>query len=101
MQVLPQTREQWLRFLTFPFKAYVVIAPALLFVYAALPKPRNAGVADPLVLMVFLIFPVSLLLLIAALIFTCTGKKDIAWGCALFAVAGLFLGYYLLPYLSS
>jgi len=100
MQIIPQSKQDWLRFVVFPFKAYVVIAPLLFFVSAQFPHFRGIPTEADRFLITSL-FPCSMILLLLALIFSLVGPKGFALPCIGFCLAGLAVFVYLMRYLIS
>jgi hypothetical protein len=101
MKILPQGRQGWFGLALLPFKAYVVIAPVLVFISAQLPRPRHTGATDAEAFMILGLFPCGVILLIAALVLAVTGRKESADPCAGFGVAALVIGYLLRNSLAS
>ncbi len=96
MQFIPHSKQEWFKFVVFPFKAYAFIAPVLFFIIALVPRPRHTApeaAAIPLVLL----FPCALILLFAALLFALFGPKGHALSCVGFAVAEFIIAQLLLP----
>ncbi len=101
MRIFPQSKEDWLRFLVLPLKAYVVVAPVLFLVSFQLPRPLHSGATDAEALLVVSLFPCSLALFLAALLFALTGPKGFALPCAAFGLAAFAIGFFLLPGLAT
>ena len=97
MNIFPHSKQDWLRFVVFPFKAYVIIAPVLLLVSSELPRPRHSGATDAEVFLVLGLIPCSQILLLAALIFALLDRRVsrfLVWG---LVWRRLFWWYYLCP----
>ena len=101
MNIFPHSKQDWLRFVVFPFKAYVIIAPVLLLVSSELPRPRHSGATDAEVFLVLGLIPCSQILLLAALIFALVGPKGFALPCLGFSLAALILVVLSMPALSN
>ena len=101
MQIIPQSKLDWLRFIVFPFKAYAVIAPLLLFISIQAPRPRHMGPTDADIFLVLSLFPCSLILLIAALALAIAGLKGFAGPCAGFGAAAFIVAFMLLSRLNT
>jgi hypothetical protein len=100
MQVIPHSKQDWLRFVVFPFKAYVVIAPLLFFISTRIPHPRHQPTSADVFFVVSLV-PCSLILLAAALVFSLFGPKGFAFPCLGFSLAGLIIAVFLMPCLAT
>jgi hypothetical protein len=96
MQIHPQSKRDWLRLVVLPFKAYVVIAPLLFLISIQLPRPRRSGPTDADVFLINSLFPCSLILLFAALLFALAGPKGLALPCGVFGAVA-FIIYILSP----
>ena len=101
LHICPRSKQDWLRFLAFPFKAYAIIAPVLFLISVEFPRPRHSGPTDAEVFLILSLFPCSLILFIAALVFACTGPKGFALSCAGFGAAAFIIGFLFLPSLST
>jgi len=101
MKILPRSRQAWLGLVLLPFKAYTVLAPILLVLSASLPRPRHTGATEAEALLVFGLFPCSLILLLAALVLALVGPKGKALSCACFGAAAFIIGFLLLPALAT
>jgi hypothetical protein len=99
MQIIPHNRHDWLRFLMFPFKAYVVMTPVVYFIVAAVLWPRR--VPDYAFPIIGLLFLCGLILLFAALVFAIFGPKGHTFSCVGFAVAAIIFAMILLDMLGS
>jgi hypothetical protein len=100
MQMVPHSKEEWLRFLVFPFKAYVAIGPVLFGIVASIPLPRlTAGEAA--IPALELLFADALILLIAAGLFALFGPKGHALSCVGFAAVALIVALALLQSLAA
>jgi hypothetical protein len=97
MDIIPHSEQAWLRFLVFPFKAYAVITPLLLLISARFIHTGHSGPAEQQVLLVFSMFPCSLVLLLAAFFFAIAGPKGLAISCTGFGAAAFVIGYALIP----
>lgn len=104
MHVIPHTRQEWFRFLLFPFRAFVVVAPICLFIWLAVTEGhRGRGARTEAA------FPVALglilcigVFLVAALIQLVTRRRDAALLSFGFAGAAfLILYFYVLPMSAS
>lgn len=96
MHVVPHTRQEWVSFLLFPFKAYVVIAFFMAMIFS-----RGLRV-DVTVLWIPLGYIISfLVLLLAAIVQAVRGRRSEALSCIVFAGLAAVLGWQLLPYLAS
>jgi hypothetical protein len=101
MQMIPHGKQEWLRFVVFPFKAYAFIAPALLFIIAAsFPRSRHSGHPDAAALLLALLLPCSLILLFAAFLFALFGPKGHALPCLGFAAGEIIFFFLFLPTLA-
>jgi hypothetical protein len=100
MQIIPHSRQDWLRFLVFPFKAYAFIAPILFLVFASLPRPRHSP-PDAAAIPLLLLYPCGLILLLAALLFGLFGPKGHALSCVGFAAVEFIIPSLLLPSLAT
>jgi hypothetical protein len=82
------SRSFWL--VTFPFMAYVAIAPAIL-VAAVLPasRPRHSWPTEFELHLVLSLGACGGILIAAAAVFACARLPDLAKACGLFGVAGL------------
>jgi hypothetical protein len=98
MHIIPQNTLDWLRFTVFPFKAYAVIAPLLLFIS---PRPGHLGPTDVDIFLVLSLFPCSLILFIAAVASAIAGPKGFAGPCAGFGAAAFIFALMLLPSLNT
>jgi len=96
MQIIPHSKQEWLRLAVFPFKAYGCIAPVLVFIITSLPRPRYTPL-DAVFLPCMLLFPCAVILLIAGLLFAIFGPKGHAHSCVGFAVAVFIIAMVLLP----
>ena len=101
MQIIPHSKQGWLRFAVLPFKAYVLIAPILFLISIRLPHPRHSGATDAEVFLVLGLSYCSIILFLAALIFALAGPKGFALPCVGFAVAAFIITCLLLPSLAS
>jgi hypothetical protein len=95
----PQGRQGWLRSALLPLQAYTIFAPVLEFFLSLHRNPHDASANEEVWLIVGL-FPCGILLLWAALLLALCDKRPIARACLGFGVAGLLLGYVLLPVLA-
>src|SRR5687768_2908533 len=100
MNVIPHTRQDWLRFLLFPFKAFVVVSPVVLLVWFAASEEHRGRVARSEAA-----FPVALGLIGCVAVFLVVGliqlvvrKRKAALTSFGFAVAAFLLLYtWVLP----
>lgn len=99
MRALPSNRREWLAFLLFPFKAYVVIAPIFFFVWdAATAGHRMRGVRAHVAAGIGSGYLICLLVFaITALIQVIARRRDAALTSFLFAVAIVVILYFWLP----
>ncbi len=104
--ILPQSRQELLTALLFPFKTYTVIAPLFYEIFFHLCKNasnyRHYYPSDENVfpVMIMLLFHCSAILLFTALVLAFVGPKGKARSCVGFGIAALILGYSLLPQLA-
>ena len=103
MRVLPSNRSDWLRLLLFPFKAYLVLGLACLFVWEVATsghRPRGARVeaAFPVVLGYLLCIVVFGFV---ALIQFSVRRRSSALTSGLFALAAFLIYHFLLPWCAS
>ena len=101
MHICPHSKQDWLRFVAFPFKAYVVIAPMLFLISVQFPRPRHSGPTDAEVFLILSLFPCSLILFIAALVFALAGPKGFALPCVGFGAAAFIIGFLFMPRLAT
>jgi hypothetical protein len=100
--IIPHGKENWLRFVVFPFKAYVVIGPILFLILSQIiPRPHHSSPPEALALLLVLLFPCALILLFAALLFALFGPKGHALDCVIFAVLAFFAAAMILPSLAT
>ena len=100
MQIIPHSKQGWLRFAVLPFKAYVFIAPVLFQISIRLPHPRHSGPTDVEEFLLLGLMLCALILFLAALIFALVGPKGFALSCVGFAVAAFIIASLLLPNLA-
>jgi hypothetical protein len=100
MNVIPHTRQEWFRFLLFPFKAFVVTSPIFLFVWIAVTegyrvRGSRAEAAVPVGLGLILCVPIFVLVGLIQLI---ARRRDSAVTSFGFALAAFLLLYlWVLP----
>src|SRR6266545_2617211 len=100
MNVIPRMRQEWFRFLLFPFKAFVVTAPIVLFVWLAVTKGhrvRGARAEAALPVALGLILCIAIFLLVG-LIQLIVRRRDAARTSFSFALAAFLVLYlWVLP----
>jgi hypothetical protein len=101
MQIIPHSKQDWLRLLVFPFKAYVIIAPLLFLISIQFPRPRISGATNSEVFYLVSLLPCSLILLLSGLISSFAGRKHFAFSCFGFSLAALVVAVVFLPRLSN
>jgi hypothetical protein len=97
MRIFPRTGQEWLSFLLFPFRAYVVVAPMCLLVWLSvtqgdLIRGGRAEAALPVALGLMICLAVFVL---AALIQFIARRRDAALASFWFALAAFLLLYAL------
>lgn len=97
MDFFPKNKQQWLRILVFPFKAYVVAAPILFCISSCFPRPRHYGATEGEESVILFMFPCAVVLIFGALVLALFRFKREAMICAGFGIGGLIVGYLLLP----
>jgi hypothetical protein len=97
MHIYPHCKQDWLRFLVFPFKAYVVIAPLLFSFSALFPRPPHSGPTDAEAFLIGSLFPCSLILFVAGFVFALAGPKGFAPPCFGFGALAFIIGCAVLP----
>ena len=101
MQLFPHTKQEWLRVLLFPFKAFTVIAPVMFFVSVSLQPTRRISPTHAQELFPVLLLYDALILLFAALVLRCVGPKGFALPTAGFGLAAFLITMvFLLPALA-
>ena len=100
MQIIPHGRQDWLRVVVFPFKAYVVISTLMFFVSATFPHPPHSGGTWAESFYLGSLIPCGLILLLAALLFGFFGPKGHALSCAFFGLAACLICAFISPILS-
>jgi hypothetical protein len=100
MQIFPRNRQDWLKTVLFPFKAYTIVAPLMLMVSAYFPHPQHFGATDTETFCGLLLFPCSLVLFSAALILAFVGPRGSAFSCAGFGVIAFIIGFLFSPCLA-
>jgi hypothetical protein len=96
MHIVPQTKQDWLRLMVLPFKAYVVIAPLLFFISVCFPRPPRALLYEAEFMLVIGMGYCSLFLFFfAALFFIQFGRKGsvLALPCVRFGVVAALMTF--------
>jgi hypothetical protein len=104
MNVIPHTRQEWLRFLLFPFKAFVVVSPVVLLVWFAALEHRGLAVNVVIGAQAEAAFPVALGLIGCVAVFLVVGliqlvlrRRNAALMSFGFAVAAFLVLSWVLP----
>jgi hypothetical protein len=100
MHIFPNSKQEWLGAVRFPFKAYTVIAPLLFLISVQLPRLRHSGPTDAETFLALSLMPCSAILLLAALVLVFVGPKGYALPCLGFGLAAFITAPLLLPYLA-
>ena len=100
MHIVPHNKEEWLRALLFPFKAYTVIAPVMFFASVSLHPYRRFGPTQAEYFFVGSLLYDALILLFVALVLGFTGPRGFALPTAGFGLAAVILLALLLPALA-
>lgn len=101
MQIVPQSKREWLALVLLPFKAYTVIAPLVFYISFQFLRSRHSGSTDAEMLMIFALFPCSAILLLASLVLALVGPKGYALSCLGFGITAAIIGFHFLPYLAT
>ena len=100
MHLIPHTRQEWLRLLVFPFRAFVLVAPAGLFIWlSATEGHRIRGARGEAALPVALGLMICVgVLLVAALVEFIARRRDAALVNVGFATAAFLVSVaWVLP----
>jgi cbb3-type cytochrome oxidase subunit 1 len=99
MHIIPHTRQEWGRFILFPFRAFVVVAPICLLIWLGATEGHRirgarAEAAFPVALGLILCVHVFL---VAALIQLMARRREAAFLSFAFGFAAFLVMYLLLP----
>lgn len=101
MKIVPKNIDEWLAFVFFPFKAYTIIAPLMIWVSLSLPRPRHVGSTDADAYMLLGLLACGIFQLVSALLLALTGQKRLALSCLLFGLGALIVGILTAPSLAN
>jgi len=105
MQTNPHSKHDWLRRMTFPFKAYLVVAPVIFFTWDVATGGSRGGhhgvIRADFAAVILSGFLVCFLgFLIAALVQFIAHRRDVARVSLLFAGVAFVICYFWLPMLA-
>jgi hypothetical protein len=101
MRIFPKNIDEWPAFVFFPFKAYTVIAPVMIWISLSLPRPRNVGSTDADAYMALGLLACAGFQMAFALLLALTSQKRLAWSCLWFGLGGAFVTALMLPHLAN
>jgi hypothetical protein len=97
MQLVPKSKEQWLRTILLPLKAFTLLAPLAYFLLRFCQDRLGEPATDLPGALVICVAPCSLILFFAALYFAFSGPRGTCASCLWFATVGLLFVCVFFP----